>query len=396
MTFLNNIKDFFNLAKELKFDLVQIYAQDPNGTYAFLSVLLVIVLIIVFLIRKSIKTSLAIKLVSNIQNSSTFDEYNNKLEKLSKELPKRGLKLADTLNSQKEEILAKELILLNDFDIKEKIVKYKQISEHYALMAKNSKKYKNEELSSFYEKKSKSLLDDNLDLEIKKYYKKLTFDEKDVEYVNSIVSYANTRTNPNEILDELTNTINRYSYAFNLDLFKFVKALDKKQSGAVYFNCTQKLEEVIQSKENLISTVILSYMLENGEKEKVYSYISNLENKIYLQSLYNNYFSKVDDQELDFSFIANETKIDSDYKNYIDTKLTNNWSDTEFMNYVLEAPRVIEVIGHSDYRSILERIENLQKEEERDARVTEALDTANKAYKLATEAKELAELNYRD
>ena len=103
-----------------------------------------------------------------------------------------------------------------------------------------------------------------------------------------------------------------------------------------------------------------------------------------------------DDQELDFSFIANETKIDSDYKNYIDTKLTNNWSDTDFMNYVLEAPRVIEVIGHSDYRSILERIENLQKEEERDARVTEALDTANKAYKLATEAKELAELNYRD
>ncbi|MFA9375088.1 MAG: hypothetical protein ACERKK_13125, partial [Poseidonibacter sp.] len=134
-----------------------------------------------------------------------------------------------------------------------------------------------------------------------------------------------------------------YSYAFNLDLFKFVKALDKKQSGAVYFNCTQKLEEAIQSKENLISTVILSYMLENGEKEKVYSYISNLENKTYLQSLYNNYFSKLDDQELDFSFIANETKIDSDYKNYIDTKLTNNWSDTEFMNYVLEAPRVIEV-----------------------------------------------------
>ncbi len=396
MTFLNNIKDFFNLANELKFDIAQIYAQDPKGTYVFISVLLLIVLVIVFFIRKSIKTKLAISLVSNIQNSSTFDEYDDKLNKLTNELPKRGLKLVDSLNTQKEIILIKELALLKSFDIKDKITKYKQISAHYSLMAKNSKKYKVEELTSFYEKKSKSLLDENLDQEIKNYYKNLTFDKKDVEYINSIVTYANTRMNPNDILNSLILTINKYSYGFNLKLFKFVKLLDKKQSGAVYFNCNEKINELLNSKEKQISSVILTYMLENDEKEKVYSYISNLVNPIYLQDLYTKYFSKMKSQDLDFSFIANDTQIKSNYKDYIDAKLTSNWKDASYIKYVLEAPRVVEVIGHFDYRTILERIENIEKDLERDERVTEALDTANKAYKLAREAKELAELNYRD
>ncbi len=396
MTFLNNIKDFFNLAKELNFDITQIYAQDPNGTYVLLSALLLIVLIIIFFIRKSVKTTLAINLVSNIQNSSTFDEYNDKLDKLTKELPKRGLKLAESLNSQKEVILKKELAFLKSFDIKDQILKYKQISAHYALMGKNSKKYKNEELTSFYEKQSKDLLDINLDSEIKNYYENIRFEEKDTEYVNSIVAYANTRMNPNEILTPLVNTINRYSYGFNLKLFKFIKSLDKKQSGHVYFNCHEKLNELLNSEDKAISSVILSYMLENDEKEKVYSYISNLKNTIHLQELYYKYFSKMNDQDLDFSFIGNDTQIQSSYKEYIDSKLTNNWKDATYIKYVLESPRVVDVVGHFDYRTILERIENLEKEEQRDARVTEALETANKAYKLAREAKELAELNYRD
>lgn len=396
MTFLNNIKDFFNLAKELNFDITQIYAQDPNGIYVLLSALLLIVLIIIFFIRKSVKTTLAINLVSNIQNSSTFDEYNDKLDKLTKELPKRGLKLAESLNSQKEVILKKELAFLKSFDIKDQILKYKQISAHYALMEKNSKKYKNEELTSFYEKQSKNLLDINLDSEIKNYYENIRFEEKDTEYVNSIVAYANTRMNPNEILTPLVNTINRYSYGFNLKLFKFIKSLDKKQSGHVYFNCHEKLNELLNSEDKAISSVILSYMLENDEKEKVYSYISNLKNTIHLQELYYKYFSKMNDQDLDFSFIGNDTQIQSSYKEYIDSKLTNNWKDATYIKYVLESPRVVDVVGHFDYRTILERIENLEKEEQRDARVTEALETANKAYKLAREAKELAELNYRD
>jgi len=390
MSFLEKISEFFALAKQVNFDIAQIYAQDPNGVYATILVVLVIVLIIVFFIRRSIKISSAVKLVSNIQNLNDFDEYDTKLTKLATELPKRGLKLANSINSQKNDLLQRELNLLKDFNIKDKINKYRQISSQYALIAKNSKKYKMNELTSFYDEKSKTLLDYNLAFEINEYSKNTNFNENDVEFVNSIVSYANTRNEPEVILNPLIKEINRFSYSYNLDLFKFTRALDEDKSLQVYKNCNEKLNQALSSQENRISNVILSYMLKNDEKQRVYDYITNLKSAIYLQDLYYAYFAKTEDIDLDLAFVANETKISSDYSEHINCIITDNWRNLKLINYVIKSPRVLNTIGHISYRSVLERIERLEKDEETNSIITEALETAKRAEEIALEAKELA------
>ena len=390
MSFLEKVKEFLALAQETNFDIAQMYAQNPNGIYTTVLLLLVILLIIIFFIRRAAKISSAVKLVSNIQNSNDFEDYDSKLTKLATELPKRGPRLANSINAQKNDILEKELNLLKDFNIKDKISRYKQISAQYALISQNSKKYKMEDLTSYYDEKSKTLLSENLADEITEYTLNANFDENDVEFVNSIVSYANTTSEPEVLLNPLIEQINRFSYSHNLDLFKFIKALDKDNSVQVYKNCNEKLNEVLTSEDIQVSNVILSYMLENGEKETVYSYISNLKSSTYLQDLYYNFFAKTEDIDLDLAFVANETKISSDYSNHIDCRITDNWRDLAYVSHIIKSPRVLETIGHISYRNVLERIERLEKDEETNKAISEALQTARRAEAIANEAKEIA------
>jgi len=390
MSFLEKVKEFLSLAQETNFDIAQMYAQNPNGIYATVLVLLVILLIIIFFIRRAAKISSAVKLVSNIQNSNDFEDYDSKLTKLATELPKRGPRLANSINAQKNDILEKELNLLKDFNIKDKISRYKQISAQYALISQNSKKFKMDDLTSYYDEKSKTLLSENLRDEITEYSLNTNFNENDVEFVNSIVSYANTTSEPESLLNPLIEQINRFSYSHNLDLFKFTKALTKDKSVQVYKNCNEKLNEVLESEDEKVSNVILSYMLENDEKEVVYSYISNLKSSTYLQDLYHNFFAKTEDIDLDLAFVANETKISSDYSNHIDCKITDNWRDLTYVNHIIKSPRVLEAIGHISYRNVLERIERLEKDEETNKAITEVLQVARRAEAIANEAKEIA------
>ncbi|QKJ22707.1 hypothetical protein [Poseidonibacter lekithochrous] len=390
MSFLENLKEFFSVAKETNFDLGQIYTQTPDGVYSVVLVLAAILLIVVFFIRRSVKISSTVKLVSQIQNAKSFDEYNSGLSKLAAELPKRGKKVADSINVQKNDILNKELELLKDFNIKEKIEKYQQISSQYALIASNSKKYSMDELTSYYEETSKTLLSQNLAAEIEEYYTNSYFTLDDVEFVNSIVTFANSQENTDEILNPMIREINSYSYAFNLDLFKFTKALSKDESNQVYTNCTEKLSDVLSSKEDKVSDVVLSYMLDNGYEEDVYAYVSGLENAIYLQDISNNLFAKKDNINLDLAFVANETKIDVDYAFHIDSLITDNWRDLGYIKHIIASPRVLETIGHISYRNVLERIERLETEEENNKAIAEALETARRAESIANEAKAIA------
>lgn len=131
-------------------------------------------------------------------------------------------------------------------------------------------------------------------------------------------------------------------------------------------------------------------MLENGEKQKVYDYISKLENPNYLQSLYFNFFDKKDDIDLVLAFVKNETGINNNYKEYLDNKITFNWKDLKLIKYILNAPRVLETIGHIDYRNVLERIEKLENEVDYNAKVSEILEVARRAETIAKEAKAIA------
>jgi hypothetical protein len=391
MSFLEKISDFFALVKESDFDLKLIYSQDPNSVYILVLIVLVILLIVAFFIRSAFKKSELLRLVSKVQKCSNFDEFDSKLSKIALELPKRGEEVASSLNVLKEDILTSQLALLKDFSIKKKIKSYKQMASVYSLIAINSEKYANEELTKYYENKSQKLLDENLIKEIESYYKNISFKENDIKYVNSIVAFANTLRNPELILNPLQEEINKFSLAFNLDLFKFVKALTKEESGKLFNNYNDKINALFASDNVKISEAIIAYMILKGEKEKVYNYISNLKNSTYLQSLYYNFFGKEEnDINLDLAFVKNETQINQEYKEHLDKKITFNWKDLSLIKYILNAPRVLETIGHIDYRNVLERIEKLENEVDYNAKVAELLEVAKRAETIAKEAKAIA------
>uniref|UniRef100_UPI004048976C hypothetical protein n=1 Tax=Aliarcobacter sp. TaxID=2321116 RepID=UPI004048976C len=390
MSFFEKLSNFFALAKESNYDIGLIYSQNSEGVYWVILILLSLILIGVYFVRDTLKKSEMLKLVSKIQDSTSFEEYDISLTKIATQLPKRGIKVASSLNLLKEDILKNQLILLKDFDIKKKIESYKKISTNYSLIATNSKKFAIDELSKFYENKAVEILDKNLLDEIKNYYKNTNFSEKDIEFVNAIVSYSNGLSYSKDILSGLKNEISRFSFAFNFNLFKFIKGLDKVNSGSIYTFCNEKIDLLFVDGNVKISEVILSYMLNNNEKQKVYDYITNLKNPIYLQSLYFNFFGKKDDLDLDLAFVKNETQINANYKEHLDNKITFNWKDLSLIKYIINAPRVLETLGHIDYRNVLERIEKLENEVDYNKTVAEILEIARRAETTANEAKAIA------
>lgn len=390
MSFFEEIKNSLSLLKESNYDFGVVYSQNPNNINIFILISIVLLLSIIILLINAFKKSQLSKDISTIKDSSDFLEFDKKLTKISKEISKRGIEIANKLNLSKNEICEKGLYLIKDFNIKEKIDAYKKISNNFDLISKNTKRYEIGELSNFFEEKSISLLEKNLLKEIESYYKNIRFCENDVEFVNSIVSYSKNLPNPFSILNPLQEEINKFSLAFNLDVYKFVKKLTKNFSGEIFVKSNKKLEDLFKNEEAIISEVILKHILENENKQKVYDYISNLKNKSYLQNLYYKFFEQSEDLDLSLSFIKNKTEIENDYKEYLNSQITYHWKDLEYVKYILNAPRVLQIIGHDDYRTILERMEKLQKEIDFEKSVSQILEVAKNAEKIAKEAKAIA------
>ena len=390
MSFFEEIKNSLSLLKESNYDFGVVYSQNPNNINIFILISIVLLLSIIILLINAFKKSQLSKDISTIKDSSDFLEFDKKLTKISKEISKRGIEIANKLNLSKNEICEKGLYLIKDFNIKEKIDAYKKISNNFDLISKNTKRYEIGELSNFFEEKSISLLEKNLLKEIESYYKNTRFCENDVEFVNSIVSYSKNLPNPFSILNPLQEEINKFSLAFNLDVYKFVKKLTKNFSGEIFVKSNKKLDDLFKNEEAIISEVILKHILENENKQKVYDYISNLKNKSYLQNLYYKFFEQSEDLDLSLSFIKNKTEIENDYKEYLNSQITYHWKDLEYVKYILNAPRVLQIIGHDDYRTILERMEKLQKEIDFEKSVSQILEVAKNAEKIAKEAKAIA------
>ncbi|RXJ83914.1 hypothetical protein [Arcobacter cloacae] len=390
MSFLENISNFFSLLKESNYNLALVYSQDSSSFYSVLLLLFIVILIVGYFIRDSFKKAELSKLISNITKVSNFSEFEQKLSKIADEISKRGLEIANKLNLSKEDILTKGLVLTKDFDIKQKIEAYKKISSDFSLISKNTKKYNIEELSKFYEEKSISLLEDNLLKQIENYYKNVRFTQTEAENIDFLVSYANSLSNPLVILKPLENEINKFSFTFNLELFKFIKKLDKNSSKVLSYALNKKIEELFCSEREKISVAILAYVLKTDEKQKVYDYISNLKDNNHLQTLYFNFFAKSKDIDLDLAFIKNEIEIVNDYKEYINSQITYNWKDLKFIKHIINSSGVLRVIGHIDYRNVLERIEKLENEVDFNATVAKILEVSRNAEKIAKEAKAIA------
>lgn len=229
----------------------------------------------------------------------------------------------------------------------------------------------------------------NLYEEIIYYIQSSHFDEQELENVTSIVKYANSTQNPSLILEKLFDTLDKFSFTYNLDLYKFIKKLSKEDAKQVYTFCNEKLEAIFTSKKHEVSILILEHMLEYNEEQIVYDYISTLTKEEYLQQLYNQLFNKKDNLNLDLAFIANPTKIENEYKKYIDESLTNNWRDSDHIEFVSKSPGVLDVLGHMEFRTLIERVDNLAIECENRKMVQEALTIAKRAESIALEAKSL-------
>lgn len=390
MDIFGKVTDFIALVQKSDYDISLIYSQDPNTIYIILLIVLALLFGVVFTINNWLKTTELSKLISEIKDTKNLEEYDNKLDKIILELPKRGSKVASSLNSVKEDILKNHLKLLKDKDIKEKIKSFKKISNSYSLICEILKKYNLEELSKFYNFKSKTILENELFDEIEFFYKNSSFKKEDAIFVDEIISYANTTINPSDIINPLFIQINRFNFGFNLDLYKFIKALDKNKSEKIYSECNKKMNNLLNDENAKISEVILSYMLENNEKEKVYAYISNLKDSLHLQGLYYNLFAKKDDINLDLAFVKNKTKINGKYKEHLENQITFNWKDLSYINHIIKSPKVIDILGHTDCRVILERVEKLEKEASGNQTIAQVLEVAKRAEAIAKEAKAIA------
>ena len=390
MDIFGKVTDFIALVQKSNYDISLIYSQDPNTIYIILLIVLALLFGIVFTINNWLKTTELSRLISEIKDTKNLEEYDNKLDKIILELPKRGSKVASSLNSVKEDILKNHLKLLKDKNIKEKIEIFKKISISYSLICEILKKYNLEELSKFYNFKSKTILENELFDEIEFFYKNSSFKKEDAIFVDEIISYANTTINPSDIINPLFIQINRFNFGFNLDLYKFIKALDKNKSGKICSECNKKMNNLLNDENAKISEVILSYMLENNEKEKVYAYISNLKDALHLQGLYYNLFAKKDDINLDLAFVKNETKINAKYKEHLENQITFNWKNLSYINHIIKSPKVIDILGHADCRVVLERVERLEKEASGNQTIAQVLEVAKRAEAIAKEAKAIA------
>ena len=173
----------------------------------------------------------------------------------------------------------------------------------------------------------------------------------------------------------------------------FVRSLDSDSLLQVYDFCTGKQNELFETPTAIISSEILDYLLENGEKDKVYNYIKQLSLATYLQELHYRYFNQKDSLEFDLIFIANKTEINADYKNYLENLLTENWRNDTYLEILIGSENVANTIGHMQDRQVIERIDRIRKEVVEKQILDEALSTARQAEIVALEAKNIADGN---
>lgn len=390
MSFFENLKSFIILLQDSNYDLLTVYSQQPNGVYTLILIVLALIFIIYYISNKKIKESNLLNIVTKVSNEDDIKKLKTNLKTIANELPKYGSISINVLKTNKNDLIIKFLALTKKLSIKEKISNYEEFSEILKNLSNSIKKYNLKDFELFLNEKSNSLLNEDLLIEIEKYYKTTRFTKENIEDINSIITYAKKLENSNEILIPLKNEISKFSFAFNLELYKFSKSLNKEESVDIYEFCNSKIDELFTNSNAVISTTILKYLLKNNQKEEVFNYIRNLENKVYLKVLYNEFFSKGEDINLDLCFIANSTKIDVDYKSHIDNQLTNNWKDLAFIKHIIDSKGVLEAIGHIDYRNVLERVEKLQTQDENNQAIALALQTARRAESIAIEAKTLA------
>ena len=74
-------------------------------------------------------------------------------------------------------------------------------------------------------------------------------------------------------------------------------------------------------------------------------------------------------------------------KTILNNSLTKNWKDEKHIEYVSKAEGVLEVLGHKEFRSLIERVDKIKTDIENNKKIEEALKIAKRAESIAIEAK---------
>jgi len=384
------IIDFLALAKDLNYDVAAMYAKEPEFINISVGIIAVIALILLVLIKKSLNKSTAFNSLSNLDNSeNSFEDYQKNLTTVLKVIPKAKPEFLEILDDKKNHFFRAQLELFYNFEIDEKLKNYQAMANMYSKIALASQYH--ESISQFYEEKAISLLSEDLNSTIDSYMKEFEFNQENVVHLEEIVNYANTQENPELVIELVTKHLNSVDFGDNLEIFILARSLESDKLAQLYDYMQTQLSRLFENANTKVSGDILDYLLENGEKEHVYTYISRLKIATYLQELNYKYFNQNDNLEFDLVFMSNPIEINADYSAYLFNKITKNWKDDTLLETLIANENVANIIGHDEVRKVMERIDAIRDEYDAKAVLAEALESAKNAEKIALEAKELAQ-----
>jgi hypothetical protein len=316
---------------------------------------------------------------------NSFEEYQAYLTKIVKVLPSAKADFIETLKEKKESFLEAQVVSLLEAPIDVKVQKYQRMATVYEKLTSASR---DEELENFFDEASRKILDEKLAREIEEYLQEFVFNEQSAHELESITTYA-TQEEKSEVIEMIKARLDRYNFGASLEEYLFVRDLDKERFGEIGEYIAQKEDDLFSNATSIINGEILENLLENDEKEKVYLYVSRLSVATYLQELSFKYFSQTGDFEFDMAFIANPTPITQSYSSYIESKVTANWRDSEFLDKIVEYKNVTNVIGHDRARIIIQRVDELRDADKERQTIEDVLKLAQEAKEIAQEAKSL-------
>jgi len=384
---MEKLTHFLEVAKEVNYNLAELYAKEPLMMQIIGGVLLVIVLIIILMMKSKMRQSDANKALQNLEGYvESFEEYQNNLRKILKTLKGAKGGFLESLKAKKEDYYKEQLQTLKELPLNEKIDKYQEMADLYTQLAKAAR---DEELREFYEQKAQEILEKELLESISSYMREFSFTPEDVVVLERIVAYADTKEDKQAVLSIVMDKLQGIDFGSNLERYTFVQNLDAEKLGEIYAYCKEQQEKLFEDGERVVSAEVLEHLLENGEEQKLITYIKSLKVATHLQELYYRFFNQKDMQELDFAFIANRLPINQEYAKYIENLVTENWRDEKVLDSLLQNDNFADTVGHDRVRLIIERIDTLRKEDDENEKLQEALRLAQEAHAMASETKEL-------
>jgi len=387
---IEKAKHFFEVAKEMNFDVVALYAKEPQMMQILGGVVVALVLILLLVIKSKMKHAGANKALQNLDSYlESFEEYQKNLQKILKTIKGAKGEFLESLQLKKEDHYKEQLATFKEAPLEEKLDKYTEMALLYSELAKAAR---DEELAEFYAQKAQEIHEKLVLSDISEYMRTFNFTPEDVTVLEKIVAYANAQEDPERVLSIVMEKLQSVDYGSNLERYTFVQNLDPQKLGIIYDYIKEQQEKLFEDGERVVASEVLEYLLENGEQEKVIAYVKSLKVPTHLQELYYRFFNQKDLEALDFAFISNPIEITQNYAEYLESLITDGWRDAKRLAELLEQESLTRIIGHDRVRQVIERVDALEKDADEENRVEEALELAKEAHRLALETKTLLEL----